>query len=143
MAHAQKPEFVLRRNGRVHLNRRGRQFSRLLKAEVCASAVVMLDTPWAEVVWSHSIRQFLLHFPSRASPCAITFHWTLPVYHPRWATDLGTNYRYPQPVPESCRNTVRFSRSTMPYRRWLCIIQNTRKWKYMARKNNILHKSQF
>jgi hypothetical protein len=28
-----------------HLNRRGRQFSRLLTAEVCASAVVMLDTP--------------------------------------------------------------------------------------------------
>ena len=36
MAHAQKPDFVLRRNGRVHLNRRGRQFSRLLAAEVCA-----------------------------------------------------------------------------------------------------------
>ena len=30
MAHAQKPDFVIRRNGRVHLNRRGRQFSRLL-----------------------------------------------------------------------------------------------------------------
>ena len=40
MAHAQKPNFVFRRNGRVHLNRRGRQFSRLLAAEVCASAVV-------------------------------------------------------------------------------------------------------
>ena len=65
------------RNGRVHLNRRGRQFSRLLAAEVCASAVVMLDTPCFEVVWSvlatHSIRQFPLHFPSRESPCAITF----------------------------------------------------------------------
>ena len=45
MAHAQKPDFVFRRNGRVHLNRRGCQFSRLLAAEVCASAVVMLDTP--------------------------------------------------------------------------------------------------
>ena len=77
MAHAQKPDFVFRRNGRVHLSRRGRQFSRLLAAEVCASAVVMLDTPCSEVVWrvvaTHSIRQFLLHFPSRASPCAITF----------------------------------------------------------------------
>ena len=65
------------RNGRVHLNRQGRQFSRLLAAEVCASAVVMLDTPRSEVVWrvlaTHSIRQFPLHFPSRASPCAITF----------------------------------------------------------------------
>jgi len=76
MAHALKPEFVFWRNGQVHLNRRGRQFSRLLAAEVCASAVVMLDTPWSEVVWrvraTHSIRQFPLHFSSRASPCAIT-----------------------------------------------------------------------
>jgi hypothetical protein len=65
------------RNGRVHLNRRGRQFSRLLAAAVCASAVVILDTPCSEVVWrvlaTHSIRQFPLYFPSRASPCAITF----------------------------------------------------------------------
>jgi hypothetical protein len=39
MAHAQKPDFVFRRNGRVHLNRWGRQFSRLLAADVCASGV--------------------------------------------------------------------------------------------------------
>jgi len=45
MAQAQKPDFVFRRTGRVHLNRLGRQFCRLLAAEVCASAVVMLDTP--------------------------------------------------------------------------------------------------
>jgi len=50
MAHAQKPDFVFRQNGRVNLNRRGCQFSRLLAAEVCASAVVMLDTPCSEVV---------------------------------------------------------------------------------------------
>ena len=65
------------RNGRVHLNRQGRQFSRLLAAEVCASAVVMLDTPCSEVVWrvlaTHSIHQFPIHFPTRATPCAITF----------------------------------------------------------------------
>ena len=77
-AHAQKPDFVFRRNGGVYLNRRGgRQFSRLLAAEVCASAVVMLDAPCSEVVWrvlaTHSIRQFPLHFPSRVLPCAITF----------------------------------------------------------------------
>jgi len=41
MAHAQKPDFVFRRNGRVHLNRRERQFSRLLAAEVCASAFIV------------------------------------------------------------------------------------------------------
>ena len=78
MTHAQKPDFVFRRNGRVHLNRQGRQLSRLLAAEVCVSAIVMLDTPCSEVVWrvlaTHSIRQFPLYFPSRASPCAITFH---------------------------------------------------------------------
>ena len=77
MVHAQKQDFVFRRNGQVHLNRRGRQFNRLLAAEVCASAVVMLDTPCSEVVWrvlaTHSVRQFPLHFPSRPSPCAITF----------------------------------------------------------------------
>ena len=76
-AYAQKLNFVFRRNGRVHFNRRGRQFSRLLAAEVCASAVVMLDTPCFEVVWrvlvTHSIRQSPLHFLSRESPCAITF----------------------------------------------------------------------
>jgi hypothetical protein len=49
-------------------------------SEVCASAVVMvvmLDTPCSEAVWrvlaTHSIRQLPLHFPSRASPRAITF----------------------------------------------------------------------
>jgi len=55
----------------------GRQFSRLLAAEVCTWAVVMLDIPCSEVVWrvlaTHSIRQFPLHFPSRASPCVIAF----------------------------------------------------------------------
>ena len=77
MAHALKPNFVFRRNGRVHLNRRWRQFSRLLAAEVCASAVVMLDTSYSEVVWrvlaTHSICQFPPFFPSLASRCAITF----------------------------------------------------------------------
>ena len=77
MAHAQKPDFVFRRNGRVHLNRRGRQFIRLLAAELHASAAIMLDTPRSEVVWrvlaTHFFSQFPLHFPSRASPWTITF----------------------------------------------------------------------
>jgi len=84
MAHAQKPDIIFRRNGRVHLNQRGRQFSRLLAAEVCASAVVMLDTLCSEVVWkvlaTHSIRQFPPHFPSPASPVPSGFNWTLPEY---------------------------------------------------------------
>jgi hypothetical protein len=77
MAHTQKPDLVFRRKGRVHLNRRGRQFSRLLAAEVCTSAVVMLDTPCSEAVWrvlaTHYFRQFPFHFPSSASTCAIIF----------------------------------------------------------------------
>jgi len=77
MANAQEQDFVFRRNWRVHLNRLGRQFSRLLAAEVCASSVVMLDTPCSEVAWrvlaTHSILQFPLHFSSRASTCAIRF----------------------------------------------------------------------
>jgi hypothetical protein len=79
-AHAQKPDFVFRRNGRVHFNRQGLgvgQFNRLPAAEVCVSAVVVLDAPCSEVVWrvlaTHSIRQFPLHFLCPASPCAITF----------------------------------------------------------------------
>ena len=50
MAHAKKPDFAFWRRGLVHLNRRGRQFIRLLAADVCASAVVMLDTPCSEVM---------------------------------------------------------------------------------------------
>jgi hypothetical protein len=77
MAHAQKPDFIFRRNRQVHLNQWGRQFIRLLAAELCASAVVMLDTPCSEAVWrllsTHSIYQFPLHFPSHVSLCAITF----------------------------------------------------------------------
>ena len=93
MPHAQKQDLVFRQNEQVHLNRRGRQFTRLLAAEMCTSAVVMLDTPCSEVVWrvlaTHSIRQFPLHFPSRASPCAITFQlesttWPFLGFRWRW-----------------------------------------------------------
>jgi len=83
MAHAQKPDFVFRRNGPVHLNRRERQFSRRLTAEVCASAVVMLDTPCSEVVWrvlaTHSIRRFPLHIPPVRHCAPSHFNWTLPI----------------------------------------------------------------
>jgi len=75
MAHAQKPDFVFRRNGRAHLHRRGRQFSRLLAAEVCASAVVKLDTPCSEVVWR--VLTTHLHSPVSSSlplPCVTVCH---------------------------------------------------------------------
>jgi len=55
----------------------GCQFSRLLAADVRALAVIMLDTPFSEVVRrvlaTHSIRQFPLHFSSHASH----FNWRL------------------------------------------------------------------
>ena len=91
MAHAQKPDFVFRRNGRVHLNRRERQFSRLLAAEVCASAVVMLDTPCSQVVWrvlaTYSIRQFPLHLP----PCVTVCHdISTGVYHKVGSKNIKT-----------------------------------------------------
>jgi len=71
-----KPDFVFWQNRWVRLNQLS-QFSWPMAVEVCASAVVMLDTPCSEVVWrvlaTHSTRQFPLHFPTRASQCAITF----------------------------------------------------------------------
>jgi len=101
MAHAQKPDFAFRRNGRVHLNRR--QFTLLLAAEVCASAVVILDTPCSEVVWrvlaTHSIRQFPLHFPSLAPPCAITFQldstYTEPCSYTQQFVTAPCSYTWP------------------------------------------------
>ena len=77
MAHVQKPEFVFPRNGRVHSNRCGRQFSRLLAAEVWginfSNAGYTAFGGGVRVLATHSIRQFPLHFPSRSSPCATRF----------------------------------------------------------------------
>jgi hypothetical protein len=80
MAHAQKPDFVFRQNGRVHLNRQGLQFSRLLAGELCTSACrgcTARASLCSAVMWrllvTHSILLFPLHFSYRASPCAITF----------------------------------------------------------------------
>jgi len=74
MAHAQKPDFVFRRNGRVHLNRQGRQFSRILAAVVCASAVIMLDTPSSEVVKGTGYPLHSSVSPSLPLPCVTVCH---------------------------------------------------------------------
>ena len=63
MAHAQKPDFVFR-----HLNRRGRQFSRLLAAELCAPALGTLDTPRSELVWEYWIPTPFASFPFTSPP---------------------------------------------------------------------------
>ena len=74
MAHAQRPDFVFRAKRKSPFKSAGgRQFSRLLAAEVCAPAVVMLDTPCSEVVW----RGYPLHSPFSPSlllPCVIVCH---------------------------------------------------------------------
>jgi hypothetical protein len=85
MAHAQKPDFIFRRNGQVHLDWRRRQFNRLLAAEVCASAVVMLDTPCSEVVWRVLAMHSICQFPFTSPPMhRVPSHinWNLHILHP-------------------------------------------------------------
>jgi len=81
MAHVQKPDFVFRRNGQVHLNRQGRQFSRLLAAEECTSAVVMQDTPCSEVLWrvlaTTPFTSFPFTSPTVHHRVPSHFNWTL------------------------------------------------------------------
>jgi len=68
MAHAQKPDLVFQRNGRVHLYRRGCQFSRLLAVEVYASAVVMLDRPCSDTVHDCWLPPAFALFPFTSPP---------------------------------------------------------------------------
>ena len=89
MAHAQKPDSVFQRNGRVHLYRRGCQFSRVLAFLECGSGENdCSNTGWTvpsqteDCLATHSIRLFPLHFSSRASPCStrFRFHYTVIVH---------------------------------------------------------------
>ena len=68
MAHAQKPDLVFQRNGRLDLYRRRCQFSRLLAAEVCASAVVMLDRSRSDTVESCWLPTPFASFPFTSPP---------------------------------------------------------------------------
>jgi len=92
------------RNGRVHLNLPvGVSSVDCWQQRCSASAVVMLDIPCSEVVWrvlaTHSIRQFSLHFPSRASPCAITFQLTSTNPWRNTINQVHTNNRTHSPLP--------------------------------------------
>jgi hypothetical protein len=83
MAHAQKPDFIFQRSGWVHLNQHGCQLSSLLAAEVCASVIVMLDTPCSEVVWRllwlpTPFISFLFTSPPVRHCVPLYFNWTLP-----------------------------------------------------------------
>jgi len=50
------------------LNWWGRQFSWLLAVKVCASALVMLDTPCSEVVWEYWLPTPFASFPFTSPP---------------------------------------------------------------------------
>jgi hypothetical protein len=79
MAHAQKPDFVFRRNGRVHLNRRGGGAS--VQSTTCSRGVCISGSNAGYTMFRSSVKgtgyplatPVSLHFPSRASTSAITF----------------------------------------------------------------------
>jgi len=105
----------------------GGQFSRLLAAEVCASTVVMLDTPCSEVVWrvqaTHSIHQVTLHFPYRASPCAITFQMesTSFVFRPLSKLTWRSANKWRNQKQKSRRNVCTCNTNkTWPLTHWKC-----------------------
>ena len=82
MAHAQKSDSVFQGKGRVHLYRRGCQFSRVLAFLECGSGENdCSNSGWTvpsqteDCLVTHSIRLFPLHFSPRASPCAIRFRF--------------------------------------------------------------------
>ena len=103
MAQAQKPDSVFQRNGRVHLYRRGCQFSRVLPFLECGSGENdCSNTGWTvpsqteDCLATHSIRLFPLHFSSRASSCAIRFrfHYTCLVSCVETAVGVATGSFY-------------------------------------------------
>jgi hypothetical protein len=121
MANAQKPDFVFRRNGRVHLNRRGRQFIRLLAAELCVSAVVtieMLDTPCSEVVWRVLATTPFASFPFTSLPVRhgvpSHFNWTLPGMSPGGGGDRCIRLITSPPSCADCLEILGASNSWNP-----------------------------
>jgi len=97
-------KFRLRQNGQVHLYRQGHQFSWLLAAELCASAVVMLDTPRSEGVWDYWLTTPFASFPFTSPPVRhrvpSDFKRTLTYFKPvcfsfsRWCTGPYNYYYY-------------------------------------------------
>jgi hypothetical protein len=71
MAHAQKPDFVFRRNGWVHLNWQGNQFSRLLTGELCTSACRVCTARaslCSAVMWPYFLPTPFASFPFTSPP---------------------------------------------------------------------------
>jgi len=95
MAHAQKREFVFRSNGWVHLNRQGGQFSRLLAAEVCASAFLAEgNAGYTMFRGSEKGTGYPLHSPVSPSlllPCVTMCHHISTGVYCKWQSlDTGT-----------------------------------------------------
>ena len=125
MAHAQKLDFVFPRNGWVHLNRWGRQFSRLLAAELCASAWVMLVDHVRR--WRESTG-YPLHSPVSPSfplPCVIVCH-QVPheLYHGLGKHRPRQHYLPTELWPRSGTSTA----VTQPHIH--CIVSMSGKWRH-------------
>jgi hypothetical protein len=74
--------------------RGGRQFSRLLVAELCASEVVMLDTTCSEVVWrlldTTPFASFPFSYPPIRHRVPSRFNWTLIIQRVSFIAVLST-----------------------------------------------------
>jgi hypothetical protein len=82
MAQVQKPDFVFRQNVRVHLNRRERQFSRLLAGALCTSACRVCTARaslCSAVMWRLLVTHSISCFPFTSPPVPSHFNWTLPL----------------------------------------------------------------
>jgi len=87
MAHAQKPDFFFRRNGRVHLNRQEDQFSRLMAGElytsacrVCTARASLCSAVMWHLLVTHSISCFPFTSPPVRHRVPSHFNWTIPNY---------------------------------------------------------------
>ena len=94
MAHAQKPDFVFRRNGRVYLNRRGRQVS-----TTGSRSVGISGSNAGYVMFQCSVKGtgYPLHspfspltFPSVRHSVPSRFSWTIPTGPSLWQSQFST-----------------------------------------------------
>jgi hypothetical protein len=99
LVHPQKLDFVFRRNRRVHLNQRGHQFSWMLATKVCASVLVMLDTPRPEAVWEYWLPTPFASFPFTSLPvCHQVSNALYPTHH---CNPEGMTLLFTKQKPES------------------------------------------
>jgi len=106
MAHTHKPDFFFRRNGRVHLNRRGRQFSRLLAGElwatacrVCTARASLCSAVMWRLLVTHSILLFPILYPPVRHRMPSHFNWTLTIINPRQPS--GVQFAYVRPFRQT------------------------------------------